>query len=84
MLLCTNAIQAQTTQPKLNQSELIKQLLGTWQHNSGKDSIGLWEVQQYENAFVTYLHLVINGKKSFTYIENWGFSSKDDNFKGYM
>ena len=52
LLLSTNGIQAQT---KLKQSELIQQFLGTWQHNLGKDSIEVWEVQQYKNAFVTYL-----------------------------
>jgi hypothetical protein len=84
LIFFTNGIQAQTTQTKLNQSELIQQFLGTWQHNLGKDTIEVWEVQQYKNAFVTYLHLVINGKKSFTYAEDWGFSSRDDNFKGYI
>jgi hypothetical protein len=84
LLFCVNGIQAQTTQTKLNQSELIQQFLGTWQHNSGKDSIGVWEVNQYENAFVTYFHLVINGKKSLIYAEDWGYSSRDDNFKGYV
>ena len=59
LLFCVNGIQAQTTQTKLNQSELIQQFLGTWQHNLGKDTIEVWEVQQYKNAFVTYLHLVI-------------------------
>jgi hypothetical protein len=82
LLLCTKGIQAQTTQTKLNQSELIQQFLGTWQ--AGKDSISVWEVQQYKNAFVTYFNRVINGKKSFIYTEDWGFSSKDDNFKGYI
>jgi hypothetical protein len=84
LLFYPDEIQAQTIPKKLNQSELIKQFLGTWQHNSGKDSIDVWQVNQYENAFVTYLHLVINGKKSFTYAEDWGYSLSDDNFKGYV
>jgi len=84
LFFCTNGIKTQTTQIKLNQSELIKQFLGTWQHSSGKDSIEVWEVQQYKNAFVTYLYLIINDKKSFTFAEDWGYSSRDDNFKGYV
>ena len=33
LLLCTNGILAQTTQTKLDQVELYKQFLGTWQRN---------------------------------------------------
>ncbi len=32
LLICSSGIQAQTTQTKLNQVELAKQFLGTWQN----------------------------------------------------
>lgn len=76
-----NGAQAQTTQPKLNQVELMKQLLGTWQREVGKDSIQIGEFQQYENAFTENVYLVVNGKKSMVNIWSIGFSPKEDRFK---
>ncbi len=39
LLICTNELQAQTTQTKLNQVELMKQLEGSWTGEIGKDTI---------------------------------------------
>jgi hypothetical protein len=83
LLICINGLQAQTTQPKLNQVELMKQLIGTWQANVGKDTIEVWECQQYGKAFIINVHQVIKGQKIPLYINNLGFSSKEDKFKGY-
>jgi hypothetical protein len=38
LMFISNVIQAQSTQTKLNQVELAKQFLGTWQGNTGKDT----------------------------------------------
>jgi hypothetical protein len=83
LLLYTNGIQAQTTQTKLNQVELMKQLIGTWQANVGKDTIEVWDCQQYGKAFIINVHQVIKGQKTPLYINNLGFDSKEDKFKGY-
>jgi hypothetical protein len=84
MLLCTNGLQAQSMQTTLNQVELMKQFVGSWQRDVGKDTTDLWEVQQFEKAFVTTVYRVINGKKSFTVAENFGFSSKEGKFKALL
>ena len=84
LLLCTNGIQAQTTQPKLNQVELMKQFLGTHQANTGKDTVETWEAQQYGNAFVMKVSQIIKGQKKPYYINNVGFDSKENKFKGYL
>jgi hypothetical protein len=47
LLLFTNTIQAQTAQTKLNQVELIKQIIGTWQSNVGNDTVEVWENHPY-------------------------------------
>jgi len=38
LLLCTTGTEAQTTQTQLNQVELMKQFLGTWKCELGKDT----------------------------------------------
>ncbi len=80
LLLCANRTQGQDPQAKLNQIELMKQMVGAWQNDMGKDSIGLSEVQQYGNAFTEYVYHVVKGKKSLVNIWNMGFSPKDDKF----
>ncbi len=52
ILICSTGMQAQTTQTKLNQVELMKQFIGTWQSNVGKDSVDVREWQNYGSAFL--------------------------------
>ena len=81
LLLFTNCIQAQTTQAKLDQLKLTQVFVGTWQHVISKDSIEIAEFQQYGNAFVENVYLVVNGKKSIEVMWNFGFSPKEGKFK---
>lgn len=81
LLICSNGIQAQTN---LNQVELLKQFLGKWQTNMGKDTVEVWETQQYGNALVMNVSQIIKGLKSPNYINNMGFDQKDNKFKGYL
>lgn len=39
LLFCVKEIQAQSTETKLNQIELMKQFIGTWKAEMGKDTI---------------------------------------------
>ena len=81
LLFCLNGVQAQTTQTKLNQIELMKQYVGTWQRDVGKDTIDVAEVQQYGKSFVENDYRIIKNEKSFKSIWSIGFSSKEDKFK---
>jgi hypothetical protein len=83
LLICSNRIQAQTTEPKLNQVELMKQWLGTWQADIGKDTVEFWEGKLYGEAVVINVYQVINGKKSDYYLINCGYDNRDDKLKGY-
>ena len=81
LLFCLNGVQAQTSQTTLNQVELMKQSLGTWQREVGKDSIQIAEIQQYGNAFTENVYLVANGRKSMVNIWALSYSPKEDKFK---
>jgi hypothetical protein len=85
LLVCSIGIQAQTTQTQLNQLKLAKAFfVGSWLASVGKDTIDAWNCEQYGNAFVINVYIVINGKKSFSYIEDFGYSSKDSKFRGFI
>ena len=84
LLIFSNEIQAQTTTNRLNQTELIKQFLGSWQTSFGKDTVEIWETQQYGNALVMNVSTTIKGQKNPYYINNMGFDSDENKFKGYL
>jgi hypothetical protein len=82
LLIFNNGVQAQTTQ--LNQVDLFNQFIGTWQTNVGKDTVELWETQQYGKAFVINVYRSIKGQKNPLYINSIGFDSKEGKFKGFI
>ncbi|MGD0754764.1 MAG: hypothetical protein ABR927_06850 [Bacteroidales bacterium] len=84
LLICSNGVQAQNTQTALNQVELMKQFLGSWQATVGKDTVEVWEAQLYGNAVITNVSQIIMGKKSPSYINNMCFDSKDGKLKGFI
>jgi hypothetical protein len=83
LLICNKDIQGQTMQPQLNQVELMKQFVGTWQNKVDKDTIDIWDCQQYGNAFVSTIHRLVNNKESFLLSENWVFSPMEGKFIGF-
>ena len=84
LLICLNGIQAQTVTTTLDQLKLGQQFLGTWQTVISKDTIEVTESQQYGNAFIEIVYLVINGKKSYNYINSFCLSSKEGIYKGFV
>jgi hypothetical protein len=76
-------IQAQTTQTKLNQVELMKQWIGTWQNDIAKDTIEIWEAKPYGKAIIAAVYRVIKGVKSDSYVCNFGYDDRDDKIKGF-
>jgi hypothetical protein len=83
LLFLSNGIQGQTTQTKLNQVELAKQWLGTWQTTANKDTIEMWEAKPYGKALVITVYQVIKDKKSDSYMINIGYDNRDDKIKGF-
>jgi hypothetical protein len=51
-------IQAQTTQTKLNQVELLKQFIGSWKFDWGKDTTGLFEIKPFGTGLECYYNSV--------------------------
>jgi hypothetical protein len=84
LVLCTNVLQAQTTKPQLSQIELMKQFLGTYQANVGKDTTEVWESQLYGNGVIINVSQVIKGKKSPLYVNNTGFNADEGKLIGFI
>jgi hypothetical protein len=76
--------QAQTTQTKLNQVELMKQFLGTWQANAGIDTVEVWEFQQFGKAFILNINRVVKGQKTPLNINSIVFNSELGKFKSFQ
>ena len=83
LLFCLNGLQAQTTQTQLTPLELFKNFTGTWQANVGKDTVEVWDCQQYGKAYVINVSQMIKSQKTPLYINNVGFDSRDGKLKGY-
>src|SRR5664280_909604 len=62
LLICFNRIQAQTTQTKLNQVELLKQLIGTWKSDAYQDTIWTGECKSFGNGLVISSKITLKGK----------------------
>jgi|BarGraNGADG00312_2_1021985.scaffolds.fasta_scaffold37030_1 hypothetical protein len=78
LLLCTNGIQAQTTQPKLNQMELMKQYLGIWKGELTKDTVMILNFTSYGKAIENNYKIVTQGKILYSGKEIYGYNQKYD------
>jgi len=76
-------VQAQTNQPNLNQQELMQQFIGTWQANLNKDTVEVWDYQQYGKAIIANVYFVVKGRKIPQVVINLGFNQKENEFKIY-
>ena len=84
LVLISNGIQAQNAASNLDQLKLGQRFVGTWQQDVRKDSIEILENQQYGSAFVENIYLIINGKTSLSYINNYCFPSEEGKYKGFF
>ena len=71
-------VHAQTTQNKLNHVELMKQFLGTWQAEMGKDTIQVDEFTAFGSGIVGTIKTITKGKVISTMKELWGYDPKND------
>lgn len=83
ILICSTGMQAQTTQTKLNQVELMKQFIGKWESNVGKDSVDVRDWQNYGKSFLMIQYKLVKGQKTSQGICNIGFDPEEGNFKGF-
>ncbi len=82
--LCSNEIPAQTIQSKLNQMELMKQLLGTWQRTIDEGTIQILETKLFGEAVIITVTNEIKGEKSPVFMELSGFDDRDGKIKGFL
>jgi hypothetical protein len=82
LLLITNGIQGQTAQTKLNQVELMKQWIGTWQGEAGKDTIFGWECKAFGKGVVANQYQIVKGNKTDIAVQCIGYDDRDDKIKG--
>jgi hypothetical protein len=78
MLLIMDETQAQTTQTKLNQVELMRQFIGTWKGEMGKDTAFVMEIKSFYNGFESYLKTETKGKIVIEEKTIMGYDKKSD------
>jgi len=84
LLIFCAGLKAQTVPARLDQQKLMQQYLGTWQANAGKDTLEVWDFQQFGKTLIINTSNVIKGKKNPLYVNNLGFDAKESKFKGYV
>ena len=73
LLLCVNGVQAQTTETKLNQIELMKKFIGSWKCEVAKDTINYSDAKSYgtglygEFKYVAKDKVFLEGKQLYGY-----------------
>jgi hypothetical protein len=77
-LFCLNGVQAQTTQTQLNQPELIKQFIGSWTAEMGKDTTVFCEYKLFGSGMEDYMKAITKGKIYLTEKGLWGYDKKSD------
>jgi hypothetical protein len=79
VMLSANYIQAQNMQAGLNQVELLKQFIGTWENKSIKDTVYTAEFKPYGSGGLEFsLRGVTQGKVWLEMKQLWGYDKKSD------
>jgi len=84
LCICMIGVEAQTAQTKLDQVELIKQFIGTWNCDIDKDTVEAWECKPYGTIHTTAVSQMIKGKKMDSYLNCAGYDKRDGKFKGIL
>jgi hypothetical protein len=77
LFFCTNGIQAQTKQAKLNQAELMKQFIGTWK-NVDNDTTCIWECKSFGSALEFTIKTETKGKVTIDAKSLLGYDKEND------
>jgi hypothetical protein len=79
LLLYSSGILAQTAQSGLDQVELMKQFIGTWENATNKDTVYTAEFKPYGNGGLEFtLRSVVQGKQGYEMKQLWGYDKKSD------
>jgi len=80
LLLFTNGIQAQATQTKLNQVELMKQFIGSWKVDLAKDTVLFWDAKPFGTGLECYYKTVSKEKTLMEAKQLFGYEKKTDKY----
>ena len=80
LLISKNATQAQTMQPKLNQVELMKQFIGSWKVDMGKDTVLFWDAKSFGTGLECYYKTVTKEKTLMEAKQLFGYDKKTDKY----
>jgi hypothetical protein len=80
LLFFTNRMQAQTTQTKLSQVELMKQYVGTWKAQIAIDTAMIFDITPFGNAYEGNLNWIVKGQIINSGKWLWGYDKKRDKF----
>ena len=78
LILCSNDIQAQITQTKLDQIELMKQFTGNWKAEMIRDTTWIMECKSFGNGLEFYLTAETKGRKVFEMKTLLGYDKNKD------
>jgi len=78
LVIGLSEVQAQTTQSKLNQVELLKQFIGNWKVDMAKDTILYWDAKAFGTGFEGNIRVVTKGKIVMEGKELWGFNKNGE------
>jgi hypothetical protein len=65
---------------EISQTELIKQFLGSWIINTGKDTAAIWVAKQYGTGMECYYNSFTKGKMLMEGKQLFGYEKKTDKF----
>jgi hypothetical protein len=80
LLLYANVAQAQSPQTKPNQVELMKQLIGSWKADAGKDTILYWDAKPFGTGLECYYKSVSKEKILMEGKQLFGYDKKIDKY----
>jgi len=79
-LISLNRLQAQTSETKLNQIDLMKQMVGSWKCNIAKDTTAFWDAKSYGTGLEVFDKFLTRGKIVIVGKELFGFDKSIDKY----
>lgn len=79
-LIIITGIQAQDVQSKLNQIELMKQFIGTWKCELGRDTFLITETKPFGTGMISKSQIFTKDNVIDSVIQVFGFDKKADKF----
>jgi hypothetical protein len=80
VLISTIGLQAQTTENRLNQVDLMKKFVGRWKCELGKDTVIIGDNVAFGSGLICSSQIIANGKILNSVKQLYGYDKKMDKF----